>query len=183
LHVTMKQLYLGDTIEVEYVRETLCVNWQDCMKNSQDCQGPGVRVKMQQLAPGFVQQVQQRDDRCITAGKMWRPNCSACPTKTVTEKIDLTIELNPGMRPGELISFEGVADEQPGYTAGSLHFKVVELPNDTYHRDRDNLYKTVEIPLVDALVRTVFLLLRCLPLHNTRFNKILFLTTCSPPCS
>jgi DnaJ-class molecular chaperone len=170
LHVTMKQLYLGGTIEVEYVRETLCVNWQDCMKNSQECQGPGVRVKMQQLAPGFVQQVQQRDDRCVAAGKMWRPNCSACPTKTVTEKIDLTIELNPGMRPGELVSFEGVADEKPGYTAGSLHFKVVELPNDTYHRDRDNLYKTVEIPLVDALVRTVFFLFRCLlTLHDTPY--------------
>jgi DnaJ-class molecular chaperone len=153
LHVTMKQLYLGDVIEVEYVREVLCVNWQDCVKPMQECQAPGIRIKMQQLAPGFVQQVQQRDERCVAPGKMWRNNCSACPSKTITEKTDLSIDLTAGMRPGELFSFEGVADEKPGFTAGSLHFKIIELPNDTYHRDRDDLYKTIEIPLVDALVR------------------------------
>jgi len=152
LHVTMKQLYLGAVIEVEYVREVLCLNWQECMKNSQECQGPGVRVKMQQIAPGFVQQVQQKDDRCVAHGKMWKSNCSACPSKTTTEKIDLTIDINRGMRPGELITFEGVTDEKPGYTAGNLHFKLIEKEDKTFHRDRDNLYKTVEIPLVDALV-------------------------------
>ena len=152
LHVSLKQLYLGDMIDVEYVREVLCVNWQDCMKNSQECQGPGVRVKMQQLAPGFVQQVQQRDERCVAQGKMWRSNCKACPKKTNTEKIDLTIDLNAGMRPGEHITFESVADEKPGYTAGDLHFVIVEKPSSLFRRDRDNLYKTMEIPLVDALV-------------------------------
>jgi len=151
LYVTMKQMYLGAIIEVDYIREVLCVNWQDCMKNSKECQGPGVRVRMQQLAPGFVQQVQQRDDRCVAAGKMWKSNCSACPSKTITEKIELTIDVNAGMRPGELITFDGVADEKPGYSAGSLHFKLLEKSNDNFHRDRDNLYKTVEIPLVDAL--------------------------------
>lgn len=154
LYVTMKQLYLGETIEVEYIREVLCVNWQECMSNSQDCQGPGIRVRMQQLAPGFVQQVQQRDDRCVAPGKQWRSNCSACPTKTVTEKIDLTIDLTAGMRSGEAITFENVADEKPGFTAGNLHFKIIEMEDPLFHRDRDNLYKTIEIPLVDALVRS-----------------------------
>ena len=110
---------------------------------------------MQQLAPGFVQQVQVRDEKCVARGKMWRSNCSACPEKTETEKIDLTIELTPGMRPEERITFEGVTDEKPGYTAGDLHFVIVEQPDDNYHRDRDHLYKTMEIPLVDALVSRV----------------------------
>lgn len=152
LSVTLKQLYLGDTMEVEYIREVLCVHWKDCMKDAQECQGPGVRVKMQQLAPGFVQQVQQRDERCISQGKMWRPNCRECPNKTETEKINLTIELTPGMRPGERVTFEGVTDEKPGFTAGDLHFVIVEQAHNVFHRDRDDLYKTMEIPLVDALV-------------------------------
>ena len=29
-----------------------------CEKKDKDCQGPGIKVKMQQLAPGFVQQMQ-----------------------------------------------------------------------------------------------------------------------------
>ena len=153
LYVSMKELYLGAMIDVEYVREVLCVNWQECMKNSQECQGPGVRVRMQQLAPGFVQQVQQRDDRCVAPGKMWRSNCKACPNKTDTEKVGLTIDLNAGMRNGERVTFEGVADEKPGFTAGDLHFLIVEKPSTLFTRDRDNLYKNMEIPLVDALVR------------------------------
>lgn len=155
LRLSMKQLYLGETIEVEYMREVLCVNWQECMKNNQECQGPGVKVRMQQIAPGFVQQVQQRDERCVAKGKMWRPNCRECPNgKTDTEKIDLTIDVTPGMRPGETITFEGVADEKPGMTAGDLHFVIVEVGDSegTFHRDGDQLYKTMEIPLVDALV-------------------------------
>jgi DnaJ-class molecular chaperone len=123
------------------------------MKPAQECQGPGVRVKMQQLAPGFVQQVQQRDDRCVARGKMWRPNCKECPQgQTQTEKIDLTLDISKGMRPGERITFEGVADEKPGYSAGDLNFVIFESENDLFHRDGDQLYKTMEIPLVDALV-------------------------------
>lgn len=152
LRLSTKQLYLGETIEVEYFREVLCVNWQECMKNNQECQGPGMKVRMQQLAPGFVQQVQQRDDRCVARGKMWRPNCRECPKgKTETEKIDLTIDINKGMRPGEVITFENVADEKPGMTAGDLHFIIVDIGDKEFHRDGDQLYKTIEIPLVDAL--------------------------------
>lgn len=152
LRLTMKQLYLGEIIEVEYVRQVLCVNWQECMRNNQECQGPGVKVRMQQLAPGFVQQVQVRDERCVARGKMWRSNCRECPQgQTVTEKIELTIDMQKGMRPGERISFEGVADEKPGMSAGDLHFVIMELPDENYHREGDQLYKTMEIPLVDAL--------------------------------
>ncbi|KAK1743865.1 DnaJ C-terminal domain-containing protein [Skeletonema marinoi] len=127
LRVSLKQLYLGDTIEVEYVRQTLCVNWQECMKANQECQGPGVKVRMQQIAPGFVQQTQ-------------------------SEKIDLTIDLQKGMYPGEPITFDGVADEKPGVNeSGDLNFVITQEKHEYYHRDGDHLYVTMEIPLVDAL--------------------------------
>jgi len=152
LRVTMKQLYLGDTIEVEYIRQTLCLNWQECMKSNQECQGPGVKVRMQQIAPGFVQQVQQRDERCVAPGKMWKSNCRDCPNgQTQEEKIDLTIDINKGMYPSEAITFEGVADEKPGMTAGDLNFVIVQESDEHFHRDGDHLYVTMEIPLVDAL--------------------------------
>merc|ERR1711966_485188 len=38
-----------------------------------------------------------------------------------------------------------------GYSAGDLNFVIFESENDLFHRDGDQLYKTMEIPLVDAL--------------------------------
>lgn len=151
LHLTLEQLYKGENIEVEYVRQVLCLNWEQCVKSAPDCQGPGVRVRRQQLAPGFVQQVQQADDRCVARGKMWNPNCRECPEKTQSEKIDLTIGVYPGLRNEEEIAFEGVADEKPGMQPGHLVFHVFEEKHEVFHRDRDDLYLTMEIPLVDAL--------------------------------
>lgn len=153
LRLSLKQLYMGETLEVEYVRQALCMHWQECMKNAQECQGPGVKVKMQQLAPGFVQQVQQRDDKCVARGKMWRPNCRDCPKgKTEPEKLQLEIEVRKGMRPGERITFEGSADEKPGMAAGDLSFIIVELKDKVFHREGDQLYMNMEISLMESLV-------------------------------
>jgi DnaJ-class molecular chaperone len=58
IRVTLRQLYLGELLDVEYIRQVVCVEASSCEKKNQECQGPGVKVRMQQLAPGFVQQVQ-----------------------------------------------------------------------------------------------------------------------------
>eukprot|EP00934_Nitzschia_sp_Nitz4_P009002 Nitzschia sp. Nitz4//scaffold55_size114948//89062//90277//NITZ4_003918-RA/size114948-snap-gene-0.177-mRNA-1//1//CDS//3329554581//8992//frame0 len=151
LELTLEQLYKGETFEVSYIRQVLCLKWEMCMKANPECQGPGIRMRRQQIAPGFVQQVQQHDDRCIAPGKMWLHGCSDCPKQTETEKIELTIDVTKGMRAGEAISFEGVTDEKPGYKPGDLNFVISEKPHKDYHRDGDNLYKTMQIPLVEAL--------------------------------
>lgn len=149
--LSLEELYKGTTYEVQYVRQVLCLQWEMCMKTNQECQGPGIRLRRQQIAPGFVQQVQQHDERCVAPGKMWLKDCSECPNKTETEKIELTIDVTKGMRPNERITFDGVTDEKPGYQPGDLSFVITEKEHPEYHRDGDNLYKTVEIPLVQAL--------------------------------
>jgi len=153
IYMTLKQLYLGEVFDVAYKREVLCMNWKECTKKSQNCQGAGIAVRTQQLAPGFVQQVQVRDDKCISRGQMWRSNCRDCPNgKTETEETTLTVDVNKGMRNGEIITFENVADEKVGYTAGDLVMVIRETKHEFFTRDGDNLYATMEIPLVDALV-------------------------------
>lgn len=58
LRVSLRQLYLGDLLDVSYSRQVLCTEHSRCSKNCPDCQGAGVKVQTHQLAPGFVQQVQ-----------------------------------------------------------------------------------------------------------------------------
>lgn len=151
LKLKLRQFYTGAVLDVQYVREVLCQRWEDCLRNDNECSGPGVKVARQQIAPGFVQQVQMEDPKCISRGKSWRDNCKACPNKTETEKIELTIDVSKGMRPGERITFEGVTDEKPGFEAGDLHFVLGEIPQGDYHRDGDHLYLSRDISLVDSL--------------------------------
>ena len=58
IRVSLRQLYVGELLDVSYVRQVLCTEHLSCQKKCSDCQGPGIKLRSQQLAPGFVQQVQ-----------------------------------------------------------------------------------------------------------------------------
>lgn len=93
LRVTLRQLYMGEVLEVAYSRQILCTEASSCEMKKQECQGPGIAVRMHQLAPGFVQQVQMNDPTCVGRGKAWKPNCKACPRgkHTITPKLPISI--------------------------------------------------------------------------------------------
>lgn len=71
---------------------------------------------------------------------------------TEEEEIQLTVDLQSGMRDGEKISFEAVADEAVGHISGDLIFTVQQLPHQSFIRDGDNLFTTIQITLLEALV-------------------------------
>jgi len=153
LRVSLRQLYQGDIFDVKYVRQVLCLNHDQCEKRCSDCQGPGLRIKQQQIAPGFVQQVQMHDSECVARGKCWKPNCKACPNgQTQKESIEVTVDIVPGMKDGEEIRFSGVADEAIGHTPGDLVMVIQATHHDWFKRSGDNLHIALEVPLVDALV-------------------------------
>lgn len=152
LRLDLSQLYKGATFDLFYHREVLCSRWEECTRSTPECSGPGVKVMRQQIAPGFVQQIQVNAPECVAPGKSWRTDCKACPEgKTQTEKIELTVDVGKGMRQNESITFEGVTDERPGFEAGDLNFVIEEIPHDTFTRDGDHLYMAYELSLVEAL--------------------------------
>ncbi len=153
LRVSLKQLFTGDILEVSYVRQVLCLNHKECTKTDNHCHGAGVRIRQQQLAPGFVQQVQVRDDTCVARGKSWKKNCDACPTgQTQPEEAKLTVDIQPGMKDGDTIVFGEVADERAGHTAGDLVLQIQAIPHQFYTRHGDDLRVTLKVALLDALV-------------------------------
>ena len=153
LHVTLAQLYKGETLDASYSRQVLCIEINSCMKNKGDCQGPGIAMRTQQLAPGFVQQVQVRDEKCIARGKAWKSGCKACPNgMTEEEEIELTVDVKPGMDDGETIRFEQVADEAAGHTPGDLIFVIKQIRHESFLRKGNDLHTTMKISLLDSLV-------------------------------
>ena len=61
IRVSLRQLYVGEVLDVSYVRQVLCTEHLSCQKKCSDCQSAGIKLRSQQLAPGFVQQVQVND--------------------------------------------------------------------------------------------------------------------------
>lgn len=58
LRLSLRQLYMGDTFDTVYIRQAVCVAAAQCEKKCKECAGPGTAVRMQQIAPGYVQQLQ-----------------------------------------------------------------------------------------------------------------------------
>jgi len=153
LHVTYKQLYTGDVMDVTFVRNVLCLQHQECTKQDDSCRGPGRRVRKQQLAPGFITQQEIRDDSCVAMGKSWKSPCKACADgQTTLEETTIQIDLQPGMQNGQTIVFGEVGDEKPGHLAGDLIFHIVAKPHRTFVRNGDNLEMTGSLTLLEALV-------------------------------
>lgn len=153
LRVSLRQLYLGEVLEVSYIRQVVCVDAPQCQRNDNECQGPGVKIRMQQLAPGFMQQVQVQDSNCVARGKAWKSNCKACPKgMTEEEEIQLTVDVAAGMASGDSIKFEQVADEAVGHISGDLIFTIHQIPDENFLRDGDNLKTNLKITLLEALV-------------------------------
>ena len=153
LRVTLKQLYLGEVLDVSYLRQVVCVEASQCQKNNNECQGPGIKMKVQQLAPGFVQQMQVHDPSCVARGKSWKSPCKACPKgQTEEEEIQLTVDVQPGMSDGDQIKFDQVADEAVGHIPGDLIFVVKQVQHPIFRREGDNLSMGFSISLLESLV-------------------------------
>lgn len=153
LMVSLSQLYNGDVLDVSYKRQVLCMEYRQCEKNMKDCQGPGIKLKVQQLAPGFVQQVQVADPSCVARGKAWKSPCKACPKgQTEEEEIQLTVDIQVGMMDGDTVRFDQVADEAVGHIAGDLVFKIKQGQHELFKRQGDDLHIDMVITLLDSLV-------------------------------
>jgi len=160
LEVTLQDLYLGRTLEVVQKKQMLCHKCRGTgAKKASDvttcsgCKGTGMKVKVQQLGPGFVQQTQTVCDECGGKGKKVTSTCPHCGGKKVeTGEDTITIFVERGMQDGEKIVFEGQSDEAPDSTPGDLIFKLVTVPHKKFVRKGDDLHYPLTISLLEALV-------------------------------
>lgn len=134
LEVTLKDLYVGRSMKV--VRDKNVIK---PAKGSRKCNCKNKMVT-KQVGPGMYQQFQQQE-------------CETCPNvKYAREETFLTVEVDPGMRDGQEISFfeegEPVIDGEPG----DLKFTVKAAAHPKFRRDGNHLHYEMTISLLDALV-------------------------------
>ncbi|TPX67234.1 hypothetical protein SpCBS45565_g03941 [Spizellomyces sp. 'palustris'] len=160
LEVTLEELFLGTTIEVEINKQIICPTCRGLgAKRAEDvvkctaCNGAGIRIVRQMLGPGMYQQMQTTCDACGGRGKLVKSKCPACEGNKVKRgSHQLTVTIERGMYDGQQIVMDREADESPDTTPGDLIFTLNTLPHPTFTRKGDNLYVKEVITLKEALL-------------------------------
>ena len=160
ISVTLTDLYYGKKIEKDIPIVTLCNKCsgiggdEKFRQHCRTCQGRGVVVKMRQIAPGMVQQVQQPCTDCQGRGKIFTENalCTDCHGKgviNITRKLEVNI--TPGMFNNEQITFPGEGNKIQDLQPGDIIFVLKEIEDEKFKRQRDDIVTTMDIPLAMAL--------------------------------
>lgn len=160
LPVTLEDLYNGREINVNIEREELCDHCHGTGADDPDhihtcpvCKGQGVTLQRIQLAPGFVQQVQQPCQKCGGKGKIYDKACHVCHgQKLVRKQHTLSVDIERGMQDGEQITFEHEGNQHPDLDPGHVIVVLQQRKHNLFTRDGNNLRMGFTISLKDALL-------------------------------
>ena len=118
--VSLEDMYKGTTRKLALQKTVIC---SDCnglggregaVQRCPNCRGTGMQVRMQQLGPGMIQQIQSVCRDCQGQGERIDPKhrCKACAGKKVTrQKKILEVSVDKGMEDGQKITFADEGDQ------------------------------------------------------------------------
>lgn len=141
LKCSLEDLYNGKTVKLAINREVQVDPSEDAKVCSQ-CNGQGVVMRMRQIGPGMIQQIQTKCPACNGKGHTVR-------MKKERKILEVTIE--KGMKNGSKIKFHGEADQQPGQLPGDVIFVVQQKEHDVFKRKAHHLIMEHKVTLAEAL--------------------------------
>ena len=158
--VTLEDLYNGREMTFNINRQELCEHCHGTGADDPDhvhtcpvCKGSGVVLQRIQLAPGFVQQVQQPCKKCGGKGKTFDKPCHVCHgNKLVTKQHSITVDIERGMKDGEQITFEHEGNQHPDLDPGHVIVVLQQKKHSVFVRDGNDLKMNYSISLKDALI-------------------------------
>lgn len=160
MKVSLEQLYNGFSKKLKVTRTVICTDCEGLggppgsVMKCPDCKGRGVIIKVMQLAPGMIQQVQSPCSACKGNGEMIPPKdrCKGCQghKKRKVEEI-LEVHVEKGMKDGDRIMFEGRGDEDHNVPPGDIVIILDEKEHNNFFRKDDNLVMNIDIELVESL--------------------------------
>jgi len=154
VEIPLQDFYNGHTHQLSISKQKLCkrckgsgaASGSDYVKCS-SCNGQGSVVQRIQLAPGFVQQVQQTCPHCNGKGKMIKHKCPQCKGQRVVRgESTLELVIEQGMHAGQDVVFEMEADQNPDVIPGDVVITLKEQPHPVFRR-RDVLHLETKITI------------------------------------
>ncbi len=113
-----------------------------------------MQVRIQQLGPGMMQQIQSVCHECQGQGERIDPKhrCKKCSGRKVTrERKILEVSVDKGMEDGQKITFSGEGDQEPGLEPGDIIIVLDEKEHATFKRHGIDLILKMQISLTEAL--------------------------------
>uniref|UniRef100_A0A0P4VVM1 DnaJ homolog subfamily A member 1 n=1 Tax=Scylla olivacea TaxID=85551 RepID=A0A0P4VVM1_SCYOL len=159
MSVSLEELYNGATRRLALQKHVICnkCEGQGGKKPPEkcpSCRGTGMQVRIQQLGPGMVSQVQSMCGECRGQGERINPKdrCKTCEgRKVVKERKILEVHVDKGMEDGQKIVFSGEGDQEPGLEPGDIIIVLDEKDHPTFRRVMNDLTMQIHITLVEAL--------------------------------
>ncbi|CAJ0561495.1 unnamed protein product, partial [Mesorhabditis spiculigera] len=161
LGVTLEDIYKGKTAKLKLSNSVLCTTCRGsggragAQYTCSGCKGRGAKMRMRQIGPGMIQQMQVACDECGGEGSKVPASekCGPCSGEKY-QKIQKVLEVHveKGMRHGEQIVFHGQGDQvDPDVEPGDVVIVLNVKDHANFRRNGDNLYMTKEITLNEAL--------------------------------
>ena len=160
LKVSLEELYNGAKRQLAVQKNVICDGCngiggkEGSVQKCDNCNGSGVDVKLRQIGPGMVQQIQQSCRECNQTGEKIKEKdrCKKCKgKKVVRERKVLDCEIDKGMKDGQKIKFDQEGDQAPGIEPGDIVIILDEKEHDTFKRNGNDLHMKMNIELADAL--------------------------------
>lgn len=160
MKVTLEELYNGSVRQLALQKNVIC---SDCngiggkegsVHKCDNCNGSGVDIKLRQIGPGMVQQIQQPCRECNQTGERIREKdrCKKCTgNKVVKERKVLKANIEKGMKDGQKIVFDSEGDQAPGTEPGDIIIVIDEKEHDVFVRKGRDLHMSMDIELVESL--------------------------------
>lgn len=140
--IPLRDFYIGQNTEFQLEKQQICDECEGSgsadghVESCSVCQGHGIVIKKQMLAPGIFQQAQLQCEACGGRGKTIKHKCKVCDGSRVVRRVNtFQLTVDKGAPVGHKIIYENDADESPDWVAGDLRVSLVEKdPN----LDEDN---------------------------------------------
>ncbi|XP_029991889.1 dnaJ homolog subfamily A member 4 [Sphaeramia orbicularis] len=160
LEVTLEEIYNGSTRKLGLQKNVICEKCdgyggkKGTLDKCSTCKGRGVQIKVQQIGPGMIQQIQSMCSDCQGQGERFnsKDRCKNCNGHKVERKRKiLEVHIDKGMRDGQKITFSGEGDQEPGLEPGDVVIVLDQKEHAVFQRQGDNLVMKMDIKLVEAL--------------------------------
>ncbi|KAM4734164.1 dnaJ homolog subfamily A member 4 [Anableps anableps] len=160
LGVTLEEMYNGSTRKLGLQKNVICEKCdgyggkKGALEKCSNCKGRGVQIRVQQIGPGMIQQIQSICHECQGQGEKFnsKDRCKNCNGHKVERKKKiLEVHIDKGMKDGQKITFHGEGDQEPGLEPGDIIIVLDQKEHPLFQRQGNDLIMKMDIKLAEAL--------------------------------